>query len=236
MSQSVLFSLLKTQFHAHRLCYCGQPYLFLWFIYYVHSGLRLFSMVIRWRFLPQVKFLCALLQMIRDFRSVTNNLALLSRGLLVSTFGVSLSSTLSSWHSSVLFRPDCPRSYLRFHYLSCASSNFNPVCRLVSRVIELRRLLHLVWYSYVLPPSSRRSETRNMQSRWSFKLSYYYLLLQSLPPIVKLVFATVATQQECSPRRERKGFSAVTSFFGCLVRQGYLCTSFVCLASMRCNL
>ena len=70
-----------------------------------------------------------------DFRSVTYNLALLSRGLLVSTFGVSLSSTLSSWHSSVLFRPDCPRSYLRFHYLSCASSNFNPFCRLVSRVI-----------------------------------------------------------------------------------------------------
>lgn len=56
MSQSVLFSLLKTQFHAHRLCYCGQPYLFLWFIYYVHSGLRLFSMMIRWQLLPQVKF------------------------------------------------------------------------------------------------------------------------------------------------------------------------------------
>eukprot|EP00984_Skeletonema_dohrnii_P010629 scaffold4141_cov117-Skeletonema_dohrnii-CCMP3373.AAC.12 len=65
MSQSILFSLLKTQFHAHRLCYYGQPYLFLRFIYYVHSGLRLFSMMIRWQLLPKSSFGCALLQMIR---------------------------------------------------------------------------------------------------------------------------------------------------------------------------
>lgn len=43
-----------------------------------------------------------------DFRSVTYNLALFSRGLLVPTFGVSLSSTLSSRYSPVQFRPDCP--------------------------------------------------------------------------------------------------------------------------------
>jgi hypothetical protein len=36
-------------------------------------------------------------------------------------------------------------SYLRFHYLSCASSNFNPVCRLVSRVIELR-CGYFIWF------------------------------------------------------------------------------------------
>lgn len=81
-----------------------------------------------------------------DFRSVTYNLALFSRGLLVSTFGVSMSSTLSSRYSPVLFRPDCPCSYLRFHYLSYTSSNFNPFCRLVSRVIELRRLLRWFWW------------------------------------------------------------------------------------------
>lgn len=33
-----------------------QPYLFLRFICYVHSGLRHFSMMIRWQLLPQVKF------------------------------------------------------------------------------------------------------------------------------------------------------------------------------------
>jgi len=128
------------------LCYCGQPYLFFRFIYYRSLRSQAFlyddSMAVpsssqvsdgpfsRWF----------------DFRSVTYNLALFSRGLLVSTFGVSLSSTLSSWHSPVLFLPDCPRSYLRFHYHSYTSSNFKPFCRLVSRVIELRRLLRWFWW------------------------------------------------------------------------------------------
>jgi hypothetical protein len=130
MSQSILFSLLKTHFHAHRLCYCGQPYLFLRFTYYVHSGLELFSMRITWQLLPQVKF--------RMCPSPDDSTSVRWRTILLCSAGYYWCPPLESpclLHCHLDILP-CYSTWLPSFVSSLSlsflytSSNFNPFCRL----------------------------------------------------------------------------------------------------------
>ena len=113
MSQSALFSLLKTQFHAHR------PMIFRTTLsfpsIYIHLPLVQVSVYLEWRFVggsfPRYIKLFRIRLPWGDLQSCF----VFNRIWSVSTVGVSLSSTLSYWFSPMLRWP--PRLCLLTSYL-----------------------------------------------------------------------------------------------------------------------